>query len=96
MVAPGPHELAALDQASRLLAEAQSLDEVRSIRDKAEAFRTYAKAAQLGLDMQNRAAELKLRAERKAGSFLASLRLRGGDRRSKGHRVTLKLEELGI
>lgn len=96
MVAPMHRQLLVLDEATRLLAEAKSLDQIKSIRDKAEAARTYARAAQLGLDLQNRAAELKLRAERRAGSFLASLRLRGGDRRSKGHRVPLKLDELGI
>lgn len=92
----GQRELAILDQASRMLAEATSLDDVKAIRDKAEAARTYARAAQLGLDLQNRAAELKLRAERKAGEFLTSLKLRGGDRKSKGHRVILKLKDLGI
>ena len=80
----------------RLLQRANSLDHVKAVRDKAEAVRTYAKAAKLGLNIQNHAAEVRLRAERKAGSFLAALKLRGGDRRSKGHRVTLKLEDLGI
>jgi hypothetical protein len=88
-------ELAVLDQASQILEEARSLEDVKVIRDKAEAARTFIRAARLGLDLQNRAAELKLRAERKAGQFLASLKLRGG-RRSKGHAVTLKLEDLGI
>lgn len=46
--------------------------------------------------MQNQAAEVKLRAERKAGIFSSRLKLRGGDRKSKGHRAPLKLEELGI
>ena len=89
-------ELAVLDQATRLLAQANSLEDIKTIHDKAEAVRTYAKAAQLGLGLQNRAAELKLRAERKAGASLTALRLRGGDRRSKGHRASLKLDNLGI
>jgi hypothetical protein len=46
--------------------------------------------------VQNRAAELKLRAERKAGQILADLKLRGGDRRSKRHGALLKLDDLGI
>jgi len=96
MVARAPRELAVLDQASRVLAEAQSIDEIKSIRDKAEAARTYVRAARLGLELQNRAAEVKLRAERKAGQFLRSLKLRGGDRRSIRHRAGLKLKELGI
>jgi hypothetical protein len=58
-------ELAALGQASRMLVEAKSLEEIKSIRDKAEAARAYVKAAKLGLEVQNRAAEVKLRAERR-------------------------------
>jgi len=92
----GPRELAMLDKASRMLADAKSLDEIKTVRDKAEAARTYVKAARLGLELQNRAAEVKLRAERKAGEFLKSLKLRGGDRRSKRHDAPLKLEDLGI
>jgi hypothetical protein len=88
--------LALLDRASQLLSQAASLDDIKEVRDTAEAARTFAKAARLGLELQNRAAELKLRAERKAGGFLAQLRLRGGDRKSKSPRVTLKLDDLGV
>jgi hypothetical protein len=89
-------ELALLDQASQALAEARSLDEIKVIRDKAEAVRKYAQSASMGLDVQNRAAEVKLRAERQAGKLLGQLMLRGGDRRSKGHRNRLKLDDLGL
>jgi hypothetical protein len=89
-------ELAVLDHASRMLDEAKSLEEIKSIRDKAEAARNYVKAAKLGLELQNCAAEVKLRAERKAGRLLRSLKLRGGDRKSKRHPAPLKLAELGI
>jgi chorismate mutase len=85
-----------LTEASRALAEARSLDEIRFIRNKAEAARQYARSAALGLEIQNFAAEVKLRAERKAGRLLAELKLRGGDRRSKLHDATLKLEEIGL
>jgi hypothetical protein len=88
--------LALLDRASQLLSRAASLDDIKEVRDTAEAARTFAKAAQLGLELQNRAAELKLRAERKAGKFLADLHLRGGDRRSKSPAVTLTLDDLGV
>jgi hypothetical protein len=85
-----------LDQAGQALAEARSLDEIKTIRDKEEAVRKYAQSASLGLDVQNRAAEVKLRAERQAGKLLSQLMLRGGDRRSKGHRDRLKLVDLGL
>jgi phage N-6-adenine-methyltransferase len=65
--------LAKLDKATQMLAEAKSLDEVKHIMDIAEAARTYARAAKLGLDAQNHAAEIKLRAERKAGELLLNL-----------------------
>jgi hypothetical protein len=90
------HELALLDQAGQALAEAQSFDQIKEIRDKAEAVRKYAQSASLGLGIQNRAAEVKLRAERHAGKLLSQMTLRGGDRRSKNHRERLKLDDLGI
>ena len=89
-------ELALIDQAAKMLDKATSFKDIKSIRDKAESVRTYARAAKLGLELQNQAAEIKLRAERKAGGFLSSLGLRGGDRRSKSRTKTLNLEEIGI
>ena len=92
----GPRELEVLDRAVQMLAQSKSLEDIKSIRDKAEAARTYARAAKLGLDLQNQAAEVKLLAERKAGQFLTALKLRGGNRKSKGHDAPLKLEDMGI
>ena len=91
-----PRELSILSRAQKVLAEARSIDEIKAIRDKAEAARKYAQSAALGLEIQNQAAELKLRAERKVGTLLAELQLQGGDRKSKLHDATLKLEDLGI
>lgn len=67
-----------------MLAEARTLDKVKHIIDVAEAARTYARAAKLGLESLNNAAEIKLRAERKAGELLKQLeRGSGGDRKSE-------------
>jgi hypothetical protein len=96
MVDGGSQELALLAKAGKALARATSVEEIKVIRDKAEAVRKYAQNASLGLDLQNRAAEVKLQAERQAGSLLSELGLRGGDRRSKNHRERLKLGDLGI
>lgn len=69
--------LAKLDKATQMLAEAKSLDEVKNIMDIAEAARTYARAAKLGLEAQNHATEIKLRAERKAGEILSKIEAQG-------------------
>jgi hypothetical protein len=79
--------------ARRLLAEARNLDEVKVVVDRAEAARVYARQAQLGLDAQNNAAEVRLRAESRAGDLLAEMQEhdpprdlrchRKGDRQSK-------------
>lgn len=75
--------LAKLSAATYALAEAKTLEDVKQIMDIAEAARTYARAAKLGLEAANHAAEVKLRAERKAGELLQQLeRSKGGDSRS--------------
>lgn len=96
MTTSTPNELVVLDEAFRRLSEVKTLDEIKAIRDKAEAVRSYAQSAKLGLELQNIAAELKLRAERKARDLLSTLKLRGGDRKSNGYRDRLKLGDLGI
>lgn len=53
------------------------LDEVLGTRDKAEVLRAYARSAKLGLDVANRATELRLRAERRAGAMLRELLAEG-------------------
>ena len=80
----------------QLLENSEELEEITSVLHTADAARLYAAKAKLGLDVQNHAAELKMRAERKAGTILASLRLRGGDRRSTDSRGRLKLSDFGI
>ena len=65
--------LARLETARRLLAEVRSVDDAKAIHDVAEAARVYARQARLGLEAQNDAAEIRLRAERKLGELLASM-----------------------
>lgn len=90
------HELDAMEMAALALDRAATIGELKVIRDKAEAARVYAKAARLGLEAQNRAATVQLMAERKAGQMLASLKLRGGDRRSRNRPAAVKLVDLGV
>jgi hypothetical protein len=97
------------DAARRALAAAYRVDEAKKIRDKAEAVRTYAKLAG-DLDMQNMAAEIRIRAERRAGQLLLEMEKNPGTRgagrpRKDGSRITRskastakapKLEDIGI
>ena len=50
--------LARLSAATTALAEARTLEDVKQILDIAEAARTYARAAKLGLEAANHAAEI--------------------------------------
>ena len=80
--------LVQFDAARQALALATSIDEVKEIRDKAEALRAYVRQQGEGLEMQNQCAEIKLRAERRAGEILSEQERAtgGGDMKSKNHR----------
>ena len=72
--------LVQIDAARRALARARTVDDVKDIRDKAEAIRVYVRQRDGSLEAQNIAAELKLRAERRLGELLAGReRNRGGN-----------------
>ena len=95
-----PIDLAdAFDRARRALESAQSFDEVKGIRDQAETLRAHAKRVKWSLKIQNQCAEIKLRAERKAGTILGTFTVKGGESR-KYHDGTCErhgiLDELGI
>lgn len=64
---PQAAPLARLSAAARMLAEAKTLDEIKQVHDIATAAATYARAAKIGLEAQNHAAEIKLSAERRGG-----------------------------
>jgi N6-adenosine-specific RNA methylase IME4 len=93
-------------QARQALQKAKTIDEVKDIRDKAERLRLYLKQSKESLEMQNDAAEIGLRAERRAGEMLkegaqnGDRQMRGGDRKSNNHDERLisppTLKEIGI
>jgi len=93
--------LAHFNKAKYELALATKIDEVKEIRDRAEALRVYARQAGEGLVMQNQCAEIKIRAERRGGELIEEQGRKPGetDKSIMSHDVTLskpKLEELGI
>jgi hypothetical protein len=71
---------------------------VKDIRDKAEALRLYVKQQDEGLEMQNAIAEIKIRAERRAGEMLAETEKNKGAATRSGDRTALPptLGELGV
>ena len=93
--------LANYDAARTALAAAHGIDEVKEIRDKAEAMRAYARLAG-DTQMQRWMAEIKLRAERRAGDLLAEMAASGarhsghGDQKTESQAATPKLKDLGI
>jgi hypothetical protein len=88
-----PSPLVRLETARRLLAEVRGVDDARAIRDVAEAARIYARQARLGLEAQNDAAEIKLRAERKLGELLAQSERNPGGNANRPGCTTLAFPE---
>lgn len=74
------NSLTKLDQATRMLAEVRTIDDAKTIINLAEAARVYARQVELGLEAQNHAAEIKIRAQRKAGEILSSMEKAKGGR----------------
>src|SRR5690242_14753149 len=69
-----------LEKAKLHLAECRTFEEVKKIRDIAEAAKVYARAAHLGDDAQDYASEVSIWATHKAGGILSQLqRSKGGD-----------------
>lgn len=81
-----------LNAARRNIERATSVQELKGVRDQAEAIRQYAKQRGASLAILNGAAEVKLRAERRMGELLQDGVKQGGD--PKSHGVTLA--DLGV
>ena len=93
--------LTKLNACQRMLVECQTAEQAKHISDVAEAARIYAKRVGAGIEVTNRAAEYKFRAERRLGEILRpSPKNKGGRPRKTGstrepvNGATLK--EIGI
>ena len=87
------------EAARKALAEAHRVDEVKDIRDKAEAMRMYGKQAN-DTELVNWAAEIKIRAERRAGEMLKSMDMANGGQPYQATGRTIRpvetLSDIGI
>lgn len=88
-------ELIKWDNARNAIAECKTIDEVKTIRDKAEAMRAYAKQVKESLQVQNDLCEIKLRAERRAGEMLSETNL-NSTAKLKNESNSMSLSRIGI
>lgn len=93
---PLPLEL--IERAKSALSAATSIDSVLDIRDQSESFRTLMKQQRESLEVQNKAAELKIRAERRAGELLGEMELQKPGEYKRSHRASVcpSLGDMGI
>tara|TARA_Y100001937_G_scaffold88213_1_gene119297 strand:- start:635 stop:1597 length:963 start_codon:yes stop_codon:yes gene_type:complete len=76
-------ELILWNKMKNAVVECHSVDEIKQLRDKAEAYRYALKQAKESPGVIRKAEEIKLRAERRAGELLKETVKHGGDRKSK-------------
>jgi N6-adenosine-specific RNA methylase IME4 len=89
-----PRSIIVLTKARKMLAEARSIDDVKDLRDKGQAYLTWAKSQRdVGLEAQNDAGEIVLRAERRLGEMLDETVERGRPEKCNSE---LHLPDLGI
>ena len=67
-----------LDNATKALLASCDISEIKEIKSKAESLRLYFKQQGDALAQQNKAAEIKLRAERKLGKLLGEMKMDSG------------------
>lgn len=95
------NELTRFDAARLALAAATTVDEVKDIRDKAAALQAYMAQSGATLEMQNHCADIKIRAERRAGELIFEMRESGelasiGRPEKRSHDAILNLSDVGI
>lgn len=81
---PKPGELLSVEKACTFLAQAMKVDEVKRVRDQAQAIQVYYRQRKAGLAAYNDAAEIVLRSERRIGELSSSLPKAAGGRGKTG------------
>lgn len=86
--------------AQQALGEAKTLPDIKAVHDWAETLRAGARARRMGIEAENGAAEIVVRAERKMGEELLRMKLFGerdpGGRGGLADRGSVNLQTLGI
>ena len=72
-----------IEQAKITIAKVKTLDEIKILLDQSEAFKAYARSAQLSAEMQADIAELNIRATRRLGEISDALEKSKGGRPRK-------------
>ena len=62
-----------LERVRQTLIEADRFEDILQVRSAGELYRQYAGQRRYGIDIQNIGAEIKLRAERRAGELLSAM-----------------------
>lgn len=90
---PEINSIILLDKLNEQLAKIETIDDVKNIIDKAEALRIIAKQIGKKLELQNRCAEIKIKAQREGGRRLREMAERGERRTAEDGKSKVFLEE---
>jgi 16S rRNA G966 N2-methylase RsmD len=89
-------DIVALKKLETRLRTSTDLNEIKEIHDKAESLRLYVRKAGENLTLQNRYAEIKIRAERRCGELIPTKVQHGGNRKTPSRFAEKTLKSLGI
>ena len=90
-------QLLSVELARDMLAKSKSFDEVKSIRDTAQAVRAYQRSVGAAIEVQQDASEIVVRAKRRMGEMLSTLEKRAGARDGKrGSKLEPRLSDIGV
>ncbi len=87
--------IALSDSMTQALSCVGSVVEAKDLAGRAKALQSYAKTSGQSLDVQNKIAELKIRAERKAGKILSDMEKKSNQHGERNSSIQ-SLEDLGI